>query len=141
MKLLPLYLLLLLCISCNKHKNDRRVAVKKKLDASWGLCCTGTDVNKNNLIDENERTPKSVDDDLRITMKGDGTGKWYIRYQGKSLNLNATWNLGDTTDLAIYISGYDSFYYTIQNVNDKELTVIEDGVKGTPPPYTVFKRE
>ena len=114
----------LICTSSCKKEDNKEADTKKKLSAYWELGGTGIDYNSNNELDESERVWKSIDEDVHLTLKEDGTGFYYARHVANAVNLKASWALGNGVDLAIYIPGYDTLYYTVDVVTYDELQLI-----------------
>lgn len=112
-----------LATACKK-KDDKDTDTKKALATYWELGGSGVDHNANKKLDDSERIWKSVDEDVHLTLKEDGSGFYYARNFANAINLKANWALGGGINLAIYIPGYDSLYYTIDTVTYDELRLI-----------------
>ena len=80
---------------CKKEKKSNRpIEVKKMLDATWTMTGTAADGNSDKILQEEEKVPKSINEDIRVTFKGDGTANWYERNVNNSINLKAKLAIG-----------------------------------------------
>lgn len=127
--------------SCKKDKKNKAIEVKKMLDATWAMTGTAADNNSDEILQEEEKMPKSIDEDTRVTFKNDGTASWFARNVSNSINLKATWQLGDSTSLAIYVPGYDSFYYTIDVIDNTNLYLVNDASATSKRTWTIFRKD
>lgn len=123
--LYPIIISLLCFAAACKKKDDKEADTRKALATYWELGGSGIDYNSNKQLDDSERVWKSIDEDVHLTLNEDGTGFYYARNVANAINLKSNWALGNGVNLAIYIPGYDSLYYTIATVTYDELILID----------------